>query len=80
MTEKAKRLGNEPAFPVAEVTGETKMHVHNSGFSKYEEIAKSAMCALLSNPSFAGVSPEGISALAKKYAYALLEELVKADD
>lgn len=71
LSEKAKALGNEPAFPhIYEID-----QICDPGMSKRECFAALAMQGILAH-SIQG-SEEGVSGAAVKHADSLLEELAK---
>lgn len=72
LSERAKKLGQEPAFPYAIEHG---TEAWNGGMTKREYIAVKAYSGLLDNP--ADCRLEHVAASAIRYADALLEALAK---
>jgi hypothetical protein len=80
MTEKAKQLGNELAYPGLEYDKQTNApRWYHEGFSKRERIAAQAMQGMLANPMFSNNSSKHVAELAMWHADALLEELCKTN-
>ena len=70
-----KKLGQGPAYPCDNNSEDTYIKKDDLGMTKYELIAKDAMCAILSKPNNNELNKELVCKTAINYAGELLKQL-----